>query len=474
MSIPQQADDNQPGREHPYNEPSEYGAQERASPSFERVPPQNLEAEQSVLGGMMLSKDALEDVAVGIKLKGRDFYRPAHETIFRTILGLYAKGEPVDPITVAAELTRHGDIARVGGAAYLHDLVQSVPTAANAEYYAGIVQETAVFRRLVETGTKITQIGYRGGEVPEALNEAGSELFQVADDNSEEDFYPVGDDMEADLDALEAHCKSDGSLAGLPTGFTDLDSLLSGLQEEQFIIVAARPAMGKSTLAMDFVRENAIENGTPSAFFSLEMGRREINHRLWSSVAKVPLHHIKSGAMTDEDWTRLAREMPKISAAPLYVDASPNQTLMDIRAKARRMVQRYDIKLIVIDYIQLMQTGGKGLKETRQQEVSDISRGLKVLAKELHVPIIGLSQLNRGPESREDKKPQVSDLRESGSLEQDADLVILLHREDAYEKESPRAGEADLIVGKHRNGATATITVAFQGHYSRFVDMAQT
>jgi replicative DNA helicase len=438
---------------------------------FERVPPQDLDAEQSVLGGMLLSKDAIADVVE--VLKGADFYRPAHETIYTAILDLYAKGEPADPITLAAELTKRGEITRVGGAAYLHTLVNAVPTAANAEYYAEIVHERAVLRRLVEAGTRITQMGYAAdGDVDEIVNRAQAEIYAVTEQRTSEDYLPLSEIMEGALDEIEAIGSRSGQMTGVPTGFTDLDALTNGLHPGQMIVVAARPAMGKSTLALDFARSCSIQYGLPSVFFSLEMGRNEIAMRLLSAEARVALHHMRSGNMTDDDWTRLARRMPEVSAGPLYIDDSPNLSMMEIRAKCRRLKQRNDLRLVVIDYLQLMQSGGSRRPESRQQEVSEMSRNLKLLAKELEVPVIALSQLNRGPEQRTDKKPMVSDLRESGSIEQDADMVILLHREDAYEKESPRAGEADLIVAKHRNGPTATITVAFQGHYSRFVDMA--
>ncbi|MFF7155802.1 replicative DNA helicase [Streptomyces sp. NPDC008139] len=855
---------------------------------FERVPPQDLDAEQSVLGGMLLSKDAIADVVE--VLKGADFYRPAHETIYAAILDLYARGEPADPITTAAELTKRGEIARVGGAPYLHTLVNAVPTAANAEYYAEIVHERAVLRRLVEAGTRITQMGYAAdGDVDEIVNNAQAEIYAVTEQRTSEDYLPLGDIMEGALDEIEAIGSRSGQMSGVPTGFTDLDSLTNGLHPGQMIVIAARPAMGKalaldtplptptgwttmgavqvgdhllaadgtptrvvaatdvmvgrpcyevtfddgttviadadhqwltdtrssrraarqhgpdgrgaraavrttkeiaetlrcttladqrfnhtvrnptplalpaldlpvppyalgawlgdghsdaakitsadpeivhrieqeglearrsgssityslgfsverpqplerscvvcgkafvpklahvrtcgkscggrarsvsapvppttcadcgaecfppfsgprcstctrrhgsllvvlrdlgvlgdkhipqeylrssvdqrrallaglldtdgtvtntgsvrfavtnralaegfrellmslgyrcgfatkrvkgrseqsstayivnfttgddvfgldrkrrlhqerrrpgtarltqrvitdarevtsvpvrcvqvdnpdhmylatrsmvpthnSTLALDFARTCSIANKMPSVIFSLEMGRNEIAMRLLSAEARVALHHMRSGTMTDDDWTKVARRMSDVTEAPLYIDDSPNLSMMEIRAKCRRLKQRNDLRLVVIDYLQLMQSGGSRRPESRQQEVSDMSRNLKLLAKELEVPVIALSQLNRGPEQRTDKKPMVSDLRESGSIEQDADMVILLHREDAYEKESPRAGEADLIVAKHRNGPTATITVAFQGHYSRFVDMAQT
>ncbi|WP_184942809.1 replicative DNA helicase [Kitasatospora kifunensis] len=439
---------------------------------FERVPPQDIPAEQSVLGGMMLSKDAIADVVE--VLKPLDYYRPAHELIHSAILDLYARGEPADPITVASELTKRGELTRVGGPGYLHTLVNSVPTAANAEYYAEIVHERAVLRRLVEAGTRIAGMGYAAeGDVDEIVNAAQAEIYAVTEQRTSEDYAPLADIMEGALDEIEAIGSRQGQMSGVPTGFADLDALTNGLHPGQMIVIAARPAMGKSTLALDFSRACSITNNLPSVIFSLEMGRNEIAMRLLSAEARVALHHMRSGNMTDDDWTRVARRMPDVTAAPLFIDDSPNLSMMEIRAKCRRLKQRQDLKLVVIDYLQLMQSGGSRRAESRQQEVSDMSRNLKLLAKELEVPVIALSQLNRGPEQRTDKKPMVSDLRESGSIEQDADMVILLHREDAYEKESPRAGEADLIVAKHRNGPTATITVAFQGHYSRFVDMTR-
>nr|WP_316522293.1 replicative DNA helicase [Kitasatospora sp. K002] len=439
---------------------------------FERVPPQDLDAEKSVLGGMLLSKDAIADVVE--VLKPADYYRPAHEMIHGAILDLYARGEPADPITVAGELTKRGELQRVGGASYLHTLVNSVPTAANAEYYAQIVNERAVLRRLVEAGTRIAGMGYAAeGDVDEIVNAAQAQIYAVTEQRTNEDYAPLADIMEGALDEIEAIGSRQGQMSGVPTGFADFDQLTNGLHPGQMIVIAARPAMGKSTLALDFARACSIHHKLPSVIFSLEMGRNEIAMRLLSAEARVALHHMRSGNMTDDDWTRVARRMPDVSEAPLFIDDSPNLSMMEIRAKCRRLKQRNDIKLIVIDYLQLMQSGGSRRAENRQQEVSDMSRNLKLLAKELEVPVIALSQLNRGPEQRTDKRPMVSDLRESGSIEQDADMVILLHREDAYEKESPRAGEADLIVAKHRNGPTATITVAFQGHYSRFVDMTR-
>ncbi len=791
---------------------------------FERTPPHDIAAEQCVLGGMMLSKDAISDVLEVIR--AADHYRPAHQIVHETILDLYSRGEPADAVTVAAELTKRGDIAKVGGAPYLHTLIASVPTAANAGYYARIVRERAILRRLVEVGTRIVQLGYAGdADADELVDRAQAEVYGVTERRVSDDFLPLSEIMPGALVEIEAIGSRGGGLTGVPTGFADLDALTNGLHPGQMIVIAARPALGKalelctplpspagwttmgevaagdlligadgrpvrvlattevlhdrpcyavefsdgevivadgkhewttwsgaarrhaarrqhrssgrpgpgagqgwpqpqvltteriaaslrvaaggrsnhavpladslelpetflpvppyvlgawlgsrspgarldvrlagqtesgsavagshrpgeplaslaqadpevwlstdlddramrkelgalgvthedriplrylragsgqrrallagvldatgavsrsgaievsvasqglaadvrelvlglgyhcmirpadrpggfgvsfraddqvfgasgkqrlhkerqasgprparwryivavrpvpsrpvrcvqvdsldqmylagpamipthnSTLALDLARAASIKHGLTSVIFSLEMSRNEITMRLLSAEARVALHSMRTGQMGDEDWTRLARRMSEVAHAPLFIDDSPNLSMMEIRAKCRRLKQRHDLRLVIIDYLQLM-TSPKRV-ENRQQEVSDMSRSLKLLAKELNVPVIAVAQLNRGPEQRTDKRPLLADLRESGSIEQDSDVVILLHREDAYERESPRAGEADFIVAKHRNGPTATVTVAFQGHYSRFVDMAR-
>ncbi|MCX2948453.1 replicative DNA helicase [Lentzea sp. NEAU-D7] len=674
-----------------------------AEPAFERQPPQDLAAEQSVLGGMLLSKDAIADVIEA--LAPNDFYRPAHQAIYDCILDLYGRGEPADPITISAELERRGELLRVGGAPYLHTLIATVPTAANAGYYAEIVAEKAVLRRLVEAGTRIVQLGYNGAEgadVDEVVDRAQAAIYEVTDRRTTEDYVALEDLLQPTMDEIDAIASRGGMSQGIPTGFADLDALTNGLHGGQMIIVAARPGVGKalaldtplptptgwttmgsvsvgefligadgrptrvvaatevmtgrpcfevefsdgtvivadaehqwltescsetggfwairttaqlfervglcrmfvrmseawdlpaaslplspralglflsglgdmeltddelrvakeldladdphipaaylrashkqraellaalqidgrfarlrrdvdeliaglgkhgqveivavrpvasvpvrcvqvdnhdhlylagetmipthnSTLGLDFARSCSVKHGMTSAIFSLEMSRTEIVMRMLSAEARIRLSDMRGGTMSDDDWTRLARRMSEISEAPLFVDDSPNLTMMEIRAKARRLKQRHDLKLVVVDYLQLMSSGKK--TESRQQEVSEFSRNLKLIAKELHVPVIAISQLNRGPEQRTDKRPMLSDLRESGSLEQDADMVILVNRPDAWERDDPRAGEADLIIAKHRAGPTATIVVAHQLHYSRFTDLAQT
>ena len=752
---------------------------------FDRQPPQDITAEQSVLGGMLLSKDAIADVVE--VLRPGDFYRPAHQAVYDCVLDLYGRGEPADPITVSAELERHGELGRAGGAPYLHTLIATVPTAANAGYYAEIVAEKAVLRRLVEAGTRIVQLGYHGAEgadVDTVVDRAQMAIYDVTERRMSEDYIALEELLQPTMDEIDAIASHGGAASGVPTGFADLDAVTNGLHPGQMVVVAARPGLGKalalgtplptpdgwtsmgevsvgdqlldasgrpttvvvatevmtgrpcfevefsdgavivadaqhqwltdtrasrrspeagpeirtteelaatvrcaaaghrlnhsvrtcfpldlparelpvppyslgvwlsgvdssdavpdpevtmhveaegsshapsralgvltdghippgyqrageaqrrallaglldtvgvvtgrgevrlsvvnarlardvrelvvglgyccgmarkqargrveeprtgytitfdtnddvfrlerkrlahkerrrsparstrryvtdirpvpsvrvrcvqvdnaehlylagrsmipthnSTLGLDWARSCSVKHGMSSVVFSLEMSRTEIVMRLLSAEARIRLSDMRSGRMSDDDWTRLARRMGEISEAPLFIDDSPNMTMMEIRAKARRLKQRNDLKLIVLDYLQLM-TSGKRV-ESRQQEVSEFSRQLKLLAKELEVPLVAISQLNRGPEQRTDKKPMLSDLRESGSIEQDADMVVLLHRPDAFERDDPRAGEADLILAKHRNGPTSTITVAHQLHYSRFVDMAQ-
>ena len=437
-------------------------------PPDDRLPPQDLGAEQSVLGSMLLNKDAIADCLE--VTKSADFYRPAHELIYDAVLDLYGRGEPADAITVADELNKRGDLTRVGGQAYLHQLIQSVPTAANAGYYAEIVHERAVLRRLVEAGTRIVQMGYGQGEgdVDEIVNRAQAEVYSVAEKRGGEDYHQLGELLNATMEEIEAAAGRTDEMTGVPTGFLELDNLTNGLHPGQMIVVAARPAVGKSTLGIDIARAAAIKHQMATAVFSLEMSRTEITMRILSAEATIQLQDLRKGLKGQEQWNKLARVMGKISDAPLFIDDSPNMSLMEIRSKCRRLKQQHNLRMVIIDYLQLMSSGKK--VESRQQEVAEFSRALKLLAKELEVPVIAISQLNRGPEQRTDKRPQMSDLRESGSIEQDADMVILLHRDRS---DPERDGEADVIVAKHRNGPTADIVLAFQGHYSRFSNMAK-
>lgn len=439
---------------------------------FGRQPPHDNEAEQGVLGAMLLSPNTITDIIE--ELIPDDFYRPAHQLIYRAILDLFSDNKDVDPVIVAGRLDRNHDLERVGGAPYLHTLISSVPTAANARYYAEIVAEKAVLRRLVDAGTRVVQLGYEGtegGEVDVVVDMAQQEVFAIAQRNVTEDYAILADILQPTMDELDELSTHGGLARGIPTGFIDLDNLTNGLHGGQMIIVAARPGVGKSTLALDFMRSCSIKHNKASVIFSLEMSKSEIVMRLLSAETEIRLSDMRAGRMSDEAWAKLANRVGQISEAPLFIDDSANLTMMEIRSKARRLKQKHDLQMIVVDYLQLMSSGKR--VESRQQEVSEFSRQLKLLAKELDVPLVAISQLNRGPESRTDKRPQLADLRESGSLEQDADMVMLLYRPDSQDKDDERAGEADIILAKHRGGPIDTVQVAHQLHYSKFVDMAR-
>ena len=455
------------------------GGPVRYDDAFDRIPPQDLEAEMATLGGMLLSKEAITDVIE--VLRGSEFYKPAHESIYDAVVEVYNRSEPADPLIVADELAKRGELERVGGAPYLASLMATVPTAANAAYYARIVREKALMRGLVQAGTRITQLGYStdAGDIAELVTLAEAEVYSVAHSEGEkEDYVPVGELLnEANLQIEAGQARESGQMTGVPTGFVELDELTGGLHPGQMIIVAARPAMGKSTLAVDFCRSASMHSRRadgsfiPSCYFSLEMGRMELMMRILAAESGVDMNKLRGGRqMSERDWENVARAYNPVSEAPLFIDDSPNLTMPEIRSKALRLRQHSDLGLMVIDYLQLM-TSGKRV-ESRQQEVSEFSRSLKLLAKELDIPVVAVAQLNRGPEQRTGNKPQMSDLRESGSLEQDADIIMLLHRPEYYQPEE-RAGEADIIVAKHRNGQTRTIPVAFQGHLSRFANMAR-
>ncbi len=438
-----------------------------------RVPPQDIVAEQSVLGAMLLSKQAI-DPATDL-LQGRDFYRPAHEAIFEVISDFAQRGEPADAITVSAELQRRGELQRVGGAPYLHTLVAGVPIASNVDYYAEIVREKAILRRLIEVGQRIAGYGWsETGEIAEVVDRAHAEVLDVDGSRGNDDYRTIAALMADTIQEIDDIQSRDGDMAGLGSGFPELDKLTTGFRGGQMIVVAARPGVGKSTLGLDFVRACSVKQGIPSAIFSLEMTGAEIAMRLLSAEARVAINHMRGGGMSDRDWDAVSRVMPRVQAAPITIDDSPNMTMPEIRSKARRIQKAAGGKLglIVLDYLQLM-TSGKRV-ESRQVEVSEFSRHIKLLAKELDVPVVAISQLNRGSEQRTDKTPQLSDLRESGSIEQDADMVFLINRPDAHGGgESERPGEADIIVAKNRSGPVNKVGVSFQGHYSRFTPMAR-
>ena len=436
---------------------------------FDRVPPHDDDAEMATLGGMLMAKDAIGEVTQ--TLEESDFYQPKHQTIYKAIIDLFSAGDPADVVTVANRLDDAGDLEKVGSVDYLHDLIGSVPTAANAVYYATIVHQRAILRNVIAAGTKITQLGYNaeGSQAQEVVNLAQAEIYEMSMGKVHQDYTPIATAVEATLKQIDRIQKGEIE-SGILTGFRDIDSVTKGLQPGQMIVVAGRPA-GKSTLGVDFARAAALHQGLTTVIFSLEMSQIELSQRIISAETNIPLSAMRNADDIDPGrWNVLNNFFVKLKDAPLYIDDSPNMSLMEIRAKCRQLKQSDDLKLVVIDYLQLMSSGKQ--VESRQQEVSEFSRALKLLAKELEVPVVALSQLNRGPEMRNDKKPQLSDLRESGSIEQDADVVFLVHRPDAYDKED-RPGEADIIMAKHRNGPTATFNLAFRGQYSKFQDMPQ-
>ncbi|AWB84896.1 replicative DNA helicase [Corynebacterium liangguodongii] len=437
-----------------------------------RTPPHDERAERGVIGAMLLSPDTVIDVID--QLDDGDFYYPAHQRIFRAIIELYSDGSHIDVLIVAGRLDRLGQLESVGGAPYLHTLISEVPTAANARYYAQIVSEKSLMRKLVNAGTNVVQLGYEGEdgmEVEALVDLAQQEILKVDKKRASDDYRVLSDLLKPTIDELTAIASGGALEQGVPTGFIDLDNLTNGLHAGQMIIIAARPGVGKSTLALDFMRSCSINHGKTSVIFSLEMSASEIIMRMLSAETEIKLSAMRAGQMEEADWEKLTSRLTEIQDAPLFIDDSPNLTMMEIRTKARKIKQQHGLDLIVLDYLQLMSSGRK--VESRQQEVSEFSRQLKLLAKELEVPVIAISQLNRGPEARTDKKPQLADLRESGSLEQDADMVFLLYRPDSQDRDDERAGEADIIVAKHRGGPIDTIPVAHQLHYSRFVNMAR-
>lgn len=439
----------------------------RARP--ERLPPHNIEAEESVLGSMMLSAEAIASVVEVIK--PGDFYRPAHQRIYQAILGIYGRGEPVDAITTVEELKRLHDLEEVGGPLYVYNLVESVPTPASAAYYARIVADNALLRRLIEAASQIMSRAYSVPDDPrKAADEAEGLIYSVARQDEQDQVVSIRELVDESMAALEHIQQRESAFAGVPTGFVDVDTLLSGLQRGNLIIIAARPGVGKSSFVTNIARNVAVDANEPVAMFSLEMSRFEIGMRLLCGEARVAWDKVRSGRVATEEWTRIVEAAEVLHESPLFIVDSGNVTIVDIRAKARRMKSKRGLGLIIVDYLQLM--SGHHRTENRQQEVAEISRSLKLLAKELDIPVVAVSQLNRNPETRADKRPQLSDLRESGSLEQDSDIVMFIHREDS---DDPTVkGKADIIVAKHRNGPTATVPLTFLPHLTLFRNFART
>lgn len=440
-------------------------------PSLQKLPPQNIEAEESLLSAILIDSNSLIDI-VEI-LSPEDFYRTAHQKIYSSITELFSKSEAVDIVTVSNHLKEKGRLEDVGGRSYLAKLVDTVPLAVNVEYYARIIRDKSSLRRLIEKANLIvTRCFDDKGEVDEVINFAEKSIFEITDNKNKKTFFHVRDLINGNIDTLEERQGNKTRLTGIPTGYTRIDHLTSGLQGSDLIIIAARPAMGKTSFALNLARNAAVDSKVPVAIFSLEMSKEQLSMRLLTSEARIDSARLRGGFFNEDDWDRLTNAAGVLEQAPIFIDDSADVTTMDIRAKCRRLKADRGLGLVIIDYLQLMR--GSSSNERRDLEVSEISRSLKILAKELNVPVIALSQLNRMLEQRSDKRPMLSDLRESGSLEQDADIVAFIYRDEVYNQDenNPNRGKAEIIIGKQRNGPVGFAHLAFLKSYTRFEDLA--
>ena len=446
-------------------------ASKKMSATESYVPPQNLEAEQSVLGAMMVSEAAIAPVVLEVGLADEDFYRERHRIVFSAIRTLYERGEPVDWVSVAEYLTQRGEVAEAGGRDAVSELPSLVPVAGNAGHYARIVKQNALLRRLLAASQRIQRsVQEHEGEPLDLIEKAESEIFKVAHQDAASDFRRIAHILEQEIDRLEQLSKGDRRLTGTPSGFRDLDDLLGGFQPGNLIVIAARPSLGKSALVCNIAENVSAKSKMPVAFFSLEMSEAELAHRFIACRARIPNDRLRKGNVASKDWPRVVRACNELEEAPMWLDDSSDLSLLELRAKARRLAaSEGELSLVIVDYMQLMQASDP--RVNRVEQVGQISRGLKLLAKELSVPVIGISQLSRAPEQRPDKRPILSDLRESGQLEQDSDVVIFIYREAKYNEDADPS-EADLIVAKHRNGPTGDVPVVFLEQYPRFVDRA--
>ncbi|CAG9622901.1 replicative DNA helicase [Sutcliffiella rhizosphaerae] len=436
----------------------------------DRIPPQNIEAEQAVIGAIFLEPSALTQAAELVMPD--DFYRAAHQKIYDCMLNLSDRGEPVDLVTVTSELANLKLLEEVGGVSYLSDIAGSVPTAANIEYYARIVEEKSILRRLIRTATNIAQEGYsREDEVAGLLNEAEKQILEVSQRKNSGVFQNIKDVLVKTYDNIETLHNRKGEITGIETGFKDLDRMTAGFQRNDLIIIAARPSVGKTAFALNIAQNVATKARENVAIFSLEMGAEQLVMRMLCAEGNINAQNLRTGQLTAEDWSKLTMAMGSLSNAGIYIDDTPGIRVSEIRSKCRRLKQESGLGMILIDYLQLIQGSGRGGGENRQQEVSEISRSLKALARELEVPVIALSQLSRGVEQRQDKRPMMSDIRESGSIEQDADIVGFLYRDDYYDKESENKNIIEIILAKQRNGPVGTVSLAFVKEYNKFVNL---
>ncbi len=435
--------------------------------SIERLPPHNTDAEQGLLGSLLIDRDAIIRVAAFVKPE--DFYHHANGTIYRAVFDLYNRREPTDFITLSDELGRREQLDAVGGLGYLSSLLNAVPTAVHVEYYGRIVERTATLRRLIDAGAKIVGIGYQEGiETEDALDSAEKAIFDVSQKRQTKDFVSIAEVLDRFFDQIDLLQQNRGAIVGVATGFSDMDALTGGLQKSDLIILAARPSMGKTSMALGIAHGAAVGHGHSVGIFSMEMSADQLVQRLLSMETGVDSHRLRLGQIDDGEWDRISRAFGRLAEAKIYIDDQAGATVMDVRSKARRLQAEHGLDLVVVDYLQLM-SGRRS--ENRVQEISEISRGLKGLARELNVPVVALSQLSRAVESRADHRPMLSDLRESGSIEQDADIVMFIYREDKYEEESEKKGIAEIIVAKHRNGPVGSINLRFFDRTARFADL---
>jgi len=435
---------------------------------FEKVPPQNIEAEMAVLGSMLIDENA---IIYAMEILDKDsFYKDSHKKIFEVILNLYNANKAVDIITVSDELKRLGLLDEIGGISALTEMVNSVPTSANVSHYARIVKEKAILRALISNATQIVSLSYESdGNIDEILDKAESLIFEISQNKMQEQPVSLKEIVKDSIDTIDKLYQRKTYVTGVPTGFIDLDQRTSGFQPSDFIVIAGRPSMGKSSFAISIAEHVGVVEKIPIAFFSLEMSKEQLVQRMLCSHARVDAHKVRTGYLSSSDWPRLTAAAGKLSEAPIFIEDTPAISVMELRAKARRLKLQHNIGLVIVDYLQLMRSNTKA--ENRQQEISEISRSLKALARELHIPVVAISQLSRAVEARADHRPQLSDLRESGAIEQDADLVILLLREEYYNPTEENEGIAEVIIAKQRNGPVGSIKLAFIKEYTRFENL---
>ena len=437
------------------------------SEMIQRIPPNSVEAEQSVLGAMLLDKEAISTATELIS--GEDFYREAHKEIFEAIVDIYDRGEPVDLITLTEKLKTRNTLDAVGGITFLTNLMDAVPTTHNVKYYAKIIEDKSLLRRLIKSSNEIIGKSYQASEeIGEIIDDAEKSIFNISLNRSTQGFTHVKNILNVNFDKIEELYLNKGRITGVPTGFTDLDGKLSGLQKSDLVLVAARPSMGKSSFMMNIVQYAAVRDKITTAIFSLEMSKEQLTQRLLCAEALIDAHRLRIGDINEEEWVKLARAMGPLSEAPIFIDDTPAISITEMRAKCRRLKLEHNLGLIVIDYLQLMQ--GKSSSESRQQEISEISRSLKALAREINVPVVALSQLSRAPEMRADHRPILSDLRESGAIEQDADVVMFLYRDEYYHPDTDKKNIGEVIISKQRNGPTGTVELVWLGQFTKFVN----